>query len=166
MKKIIIITAVSGIVLLGSMSYFAFHQSRVKAPKSQAENSSALNTSQALKPQNSIVPGTATKKQTVPLPPVSSDQNKAILNVQSELREILALNQKINAVQTSKTSQILRIQEQALIHQRILNEIEKASQAANPAQPAREVLLAQEKLRIIREETLRNKKLLEDKSST
>ena len=50
-----------------------------------------------------------------------------------------------------------------MIHQRILNDIQKAALAQKTTQPTREALLAQEKLRIIREETLRNKKILEQK---
>jgi hypothetical protein len=73
----------------------------------------------------------------------------------------MQLNEKINQTHASRSAQLLTIQEQAVIHQRILSNIEQLSDTQSKAMPSREALLAQEKLRVIREETLRNKKALE-----
>ncbi len=98
----------------------------------------------------------------LPVAPQSADQDKVIKEIREELQTVMVLNKKINSVQQSKSAQMLRIQEQAQIHQKILSEIQLISGGQRPKLPSRETLLAQEKLRIIREETLRNKKLLQD----
>ncbi len=95
-------------------------------------------------------------------PPQSANQEKAILEIRNELQAVMDLNKKINSVQQSRSAQMLRIQEQAQIQQKILNDIQKNSTSVKPVIPSREALLAQEKLRIIREEAVRNKKILED----
>ena len=100
--------------------------------------------------------------KSIPAAPRSVEQDKAIQEIRSELQVVMDLNKKINATQQTKSAQILRIQEQAEIHQKILAEIQKISPQTPAKMPSRETLLAQEKLRIIREETMRNKKLLED----
>lgn len=106
------------------------------------------------------------KKPVIPAAPKTADQEKIIQNIRQELKAVMDLNQKINAVQTSKSAQLLRIEEQAAIHQKILADIQKStSNSAATAVPTREALLAQEKLRIIREETLRNRKILEERSA-
>lgn len=91
--------------------------------------------------------------------------------IRQEIQRILDLDQKIRNLKTNRTAQLQRIQEQARIHQRILNELETSRKtvAVGLKPPDKGVLLAQEKLRIIRETTLRNAKVvneLQKKSAT
>ena len=95
----------------------------------------------------------------VPPPPIA---RTSVPQIRQEIQKILDLNKKIKNLQGGSTAQFQRVQEQARIHQKILNELE-ASQKQVSAQkvPTKNALLAQEKLRIIHEETQRNAKVLE-----
>ncbi|HCM43042.1 MAG TPA: hypothetical protein DIS66_07015 [Candidatus Omnitrophica bacterium] len=117
-----------------------------KAPPAKAESVSAPAVS---------------KNIAIPQPPNDASSKQAIDEIRRELQSVMALNEKINQTHSSKAAQLLKIQEQAVIHQRILANIEQMSSMPTKSMPSREALLAQEKLRIIREETLRNKKTLE-----
>jgi len=83
--------------------------------------------------------------------------------VRQEIEKIFELNKKIKSVQSGRSVQLQRVQEQARIHQKILDELE-ASQKQSEGQKAsaKSALLAQEKLRIIHEETQRNTKTIND----
>ena len=109
---------------------------------------------------------TTDKKKVLPIPapPKIIANNTSIQTVQRELQSVIDLNQKINMVQTKKSAQLLRIQDQIMIQQRILNDIQRSVRTPKTGQPSRDALLAQEKLRIIHEESLQNKKTLEDQS--
>jgi|GEM_PF-5522733 len=98
-----------------------------------------------------------------PAPPSQSvDQEKAIRDIRRELQSVMDLNSQINAVKQTGSSQMLRIQEQVQIQQKMLVDIQRISTSANAKIPSREALLAQEKLRMIHEQTLRNTKILEE----
>lgn len=101
------------------------------------------------------------KPASVPTPPDEGAAKQSIGEIRRELQAIMQLNERINQVQTTKSEQLLKIQEQAVIHQKILATIEQLSETQAKAIPSREALLTQEKLRVIREEALRNKKDLE-----
>lgn len=162
MKKIIILTLI-GIVLAVGLSFFLMNRSsKLKGQPAKT----AMVTARAESGFKKEDLESSRVNSLIPLPPKSADQEKVIQDIRSELQTVMDLNQKINSVQQSKSAQLLRIQEQASIHQKILTDIQKASDVKKPAMPSREALLAQEKLRIIREETLRNKKILEDRTST
>lgn len=111
--------------------------------------------------QSSEATASTPKPLSIPKPPDDRAAKQTIDEIRRELQAVMQLNEKISQVQTSKSSQLLKIQEQAVIHQRILSNIEQLSDTQSKAMPSREALLAQEKLRVIREETLRNKKALE-----
>ena len=94
----------------------------------------------------------------VPPPPVG---RVSVPQIRQEIQKILDLNKKIKHIQGGSPAQFQRVQEQARIHQKILNELEASQKNASAQQvPSRNVLLAQEKLRIIHEETQHNATML------
>jgi hypothetical protein len=96
----------------------------------------------------------------VPPPPVP---RASVSQVRQEIQKILDLNKKIKNLQSGRAMQFQRVQEQARIHQKILNELETSQkQAAGQKASAKTALLAQEKLRIIHEETQRNAQAVDD----
>lgn len=103
---------------------------------------------------------TTLKKGYVPPPPtprVSTSQ------IRQEIQKIFELNKKIKNVKSGRSVQLQRVQEQARIHQKILDELETSQkQERGETASSKNALLAQEKLRIIHEETQRNAKTIED----
>ena len=83
--------------------------------------------------------------------------------IRKEIQKIMVLNTRIRGVQSGNASQFQRIEEQAKIHEKILSELEKTSeeQTTEKKSSGKEELLAQEKLRIIHEETQKSGRLLE-----
>ena len=81
----------------------------------------------------------------------------ALPQIRQEIQKILDLNKRIRNIQGGSVLQFRKIQEQARIHQKILNEIEGSQKSELGAKtPDKETLLAQEKLRIIHEESKRD----------
>ena len=80
--------------------------------------------------------------------------------IRQEIQSILALNQKIKNIQGDRVQQLQRIQEQARLHQKVLDQIDAESAESERAATAKEALLAQEKLRIIHDEAKRSQELL------
>jgi hypothetical protein len=96
----------------------------------------------------------------VPPPPKPS---ASVPQIRQEIQKILELNKKIQSVQSGRSSQLQRVQEQARIHQKILNDLEASQkQASSKKAPTKSALLAQEKLRIIHEETQRNAQMISE----
>jgi hypothetical protein len=86
-----------------------------------------------------------------------------VSQIRQEIQKILDLNKKIKNLQSGRAIQLQRVQEQARIHQKILNELEASQKKANGQKAsAKTALLAQEKLRIIHEETQRNAQTMDD----
>lgn len=148
-KKLLLFTFLAILCFVAAAYYFI-----VKKPANSAKASSTAVVATESLP-------VAPKNITIPPPPDNASSKQAIDEIRRELQNVMALNEKINKVQSSKATQLLKIQEQAVIHQKILANIEQMSAVQTQLMPSREALLAQEKLRIIREETLRNKKTLE-----
>ncbi len=100
------------------------------------------------------------KQSYVPPPPVP---RASVPQIRQEIQKILELNQKIKSVQGGRSVQLQRVQEQARIHQKILNELEASQKPdADQKNPAKSAILAQEKLRIIHEETQRNAQMVSE----
>ena len=112
------------------------------------------------KPQVRTVNAVPLKPGYVPPPPTP---RASVSQIRQEIQKILDLNKKIKNLQAGRAMQFQRVQEQARIHQKILNELE-ASQKQGTGQKAsaKNALLAQEKLRIIHEETQRNAREIDD----
>ena len=109
----------------------------------------------------SIAPKISTiQKLAVPPPPQITP---SVVKIRQEIQQIFELNKMIKSVQGGRSVQLQRVQEQARIHQKILNELESSQEkkAENISGiPTKEDLLAQEKLRIIHEETQRNAQMI------
>jgi hypothetical protein len=104
-----------------------------------------------------VVP--AVKPGYVPLPPTP---RASVPQIRQEIQRILELNKKIKSVQSGSAVQLQRVQEQARIHEKILVDLENAqAQTSVQKVPLKTALLAQEKIRIIHEETQRNAKMIE-----
>ncbi|MFA7255917.1 MAG: hypothetical protein WC133_07505, partial [Candidatus Omnitrophota bacterium] len=83
--------------------------------------------------------------------------------IRQEIQKILELNKKIKNVQSGRSVQLQRVQEQARIHQKILDELEASQKQTNGQKASsKNALLSQEKLRIIHEETQRNTQMMND----
>ncbi len=94
----------------------------------------------------------------VPPPPKTAEPQ-----IRQEIQRILDLDKKIKSLQLNRSAQLQRIQEQARIHQKILGELEASKKANTVSKPLeKDALLAQEKIRIIREETQRNSKMVDE----
>jgi hypothetical protein len=112
------------------------------------------------KPSVRTVNAVPMKPGYVPPPPTP---RASVSQVRQEIQKILDLNKKIKNLQSGRAMQLQRVQEQARIHQKILNELEASQkQAVGQKASAKNALLAQEKLRIIHEETQRNAKEMDD----
>ncbi len=132
----------------------------IAKPKTSAIKVSAktaVKTTAAAKTSRSRTASKGGKEGIVPPPKAAEPQ------IRQEIQKILDLDKKIKSLQVNKSAQLQRIQEQARIHQRILGELE-ASKKTDPSKKPldKESLLAQEKLRIIRDETQRNSKMVDE----
>lgn len=95
----------------------------------------------------------------VPPPPTP---RASVPQIRQEIQKIFDLNKKIKSVQGGRSAQLQRVQEQARIHQKILNELEASQKQTSGQKASPSALLAQEKLRIIHEETQRNTQVVND----
>lgn len=114
----------------------------------------------AEKPPVQVAEAVPVKPGYVPPPPAP---RASVSQVRQEIQRIFDLNKMIQSVQSGRSLQLQRVQEQARIHQKILNELE-VSQKQTESQKisSKNALLAQEKLRIIHEETRRNVQVMDD----
>lgn len=114
------------------------------APKAAAKTEASPQASTPARLKPGYVPPPPRPKASVP-------------QIRQEIQEILDLNKKIKSLQSGRSAQLQRIQEQARIHQKILNDLEVSQKQSGKEKTfSKNALLAQEKLRIIHEETQRN----------
>ncbi|MFA5158954.1 MAG: hypothetical protein WC484_00410 [Candidatus Omnitrophota bacterium] len=102
---------------------------------------------------------------TVPMKPgyVPPPPRASVPQIRQEIQKIFELSKKIKSVQSRRSAQFQRVQEQARIHQKILDTLEASQkQTGGQKASAKNALLAQEKLRIIHEETRRNAQAIEN----
>jgi hypothetical protein len=113
----------------------------------------------AEKPSVLPAPSASVKPGYVPPPP---KQDASLPQIRQEIQRILDLNKKIKNVQSGRSVQLQHVQEQARIHQKILVQLEATQkQAEGQKASAKNALLAQEKLRIIHEETQRGTQVMD-----
>lgn len=134
-----------------------------KAEKLASKEKSSPVAKPVAVPPTSVKPlssgASATRAGAVPPPPTP---RASVPKIRQDIQRILDLNKKIKNVQSGSSVQFQRVQEQARIHQKILNELEVTQkQASSQKIPTKSALLAQEKLRIIHEETQRNSQMME-----
>jgi hypothetical protein len=115
--------------------------------------SSSTPSSKAKLPALKLLPGSAVSK--------SVAQENEIQKVRKELQAVMDLNKKISQMQAARSELLLRMEEKTLIQQKILEGIQKKTVKVS-AVPTKEALLSQEKLRTIREEAMRSKKILDE----
>ena len=85
-----------------------------------------------------------------------------VSDVERQLTELIQLNESIRQSQQGQVKSAQRIIEQARIHQRILKDIKTTQSPARNVQPTNaDEILKQEKLRLIREQTERNRRIIE-----
>jgi len=136
--------------------------STIKAPARAVPIAPAQSKGAMVVPTSPISNVQEIKKLATIVPPPASPI--VVPQVRQEIQNIFALNKKIQTVQSGSSAQLQRIQEQARIHQEILNQLETSAQNPESVKKvsSKEALLAQEKLRIIHEETQRNNMIIED----
>ena len=95
---------------------------------------------------------------------VSLPNDSEVLDLQKKINEVLIMNDKLKGSYKTEAIQAQQVADQAKIHQKILQDIQKTriKQVApkNPAEDATE-MIKQEKIRLIREQTEKAKKMLE-----
>jgi hypothetical protein len=108
-------------------------------------------------------PAAVTRVQKSPVPSLPSGAvDTSVVNIQNQIKEIIRINESLKANEQRHLAEIQRIMDQARVHQRILEELRAAKGTKGKAKPSEaEELLRQEKLRLIQEETEKNKKFIE-----
>ncbi len=144
----------------GIVQFFGRSKTGKELMEEKAKKSAPVVKAPAAKKTASKLEKANLKPDYVPPPPTP---RASVPQVRQEIEKIFELNKKIKNVQSGRSVQLQRVQEQARIHQKILDELE-ASQKQGEGQKssAKNALLAQEKLRIIHEETQRNAKTIDD----
>jgi hypothetical protein len=130
-----------------------------KASKSGGSGTPAAKTPAGKSPAQ-VGKTSSLKPGYVPPPPTP---RTSVSQIRQEIQKIFELNKKIKNVQSGRSVQLQHVQEQARIHQKILDGLEASQkQAEGQKVSAKNTLLAQEKLRIIHEETQRNAQTMDD----
>lgn len=82
-----------------------------------------------------------------------------ILKLQKQINEILETNERLKRQQESQLDQIKKISEQSVIHRKMLEDLERKKSSKAEEIPASSVdeILRQEKMRVIQQETEKNK---------
>jgi len=105
------------------------------------------------KPPYRIVKGSSIAAQ----PPM----DMSIIKIQNQIQQIIRLNANLKTQYQGQADQIQRITEQARIHQQILNKLETARTVpVNQGGDAGDDFVRQEKIRLIQEETEKNRSFL------
>ncbi|MFA5168163.1 MAG: hypothetical protein WC530_06510 [Candidatus Omnitrophota bacterium] len=127
--------------------------------KNVAGAEAAASQTPAGKPSVRIAATVPMKPGYVPPPPTP---RASVSQIRQEIQKIFELSKMIKNVQSKRSVQLQRVQEQARIHQKILDALEASQkQTGGQKTSAKSALLAQEKLRIIHEETRRNAQAIE-----
>ncbi len=89
-------------------------------------------------------------------------RRQEVQRVNQQITDIIKLNNDLRMTQAQQAEQIRQAGEQARIHQQILRDIENARNSQNIIRASQiEEVLRQEKIRLIREQTERNRQILE-----
>lgn len=145
-----------------------------KLPKTTVSQITGLPSSVLNPNYNNQIPGTGAGNYKTNFPSskeilgtsgvVSLANDSEVLDLQKKINEVLLMNDKLKGSYKSEAIQAQQVADQAKIHQKILQDIQKTriKQVApkNPAEDATE-MIKQEKIRLIREQTEKAKKMLE-----
>lgn len=102
------------------------------------------------------VPQTAGTASTAP----SAGLDPDILRIQKQIQEIMKINESLKTNFSGQAAEIQKISDQAKIHGEILKDLDSSRKVAEEA--SSEKYLNKEKLRLIREETEKNQKFLQE----
>lgn len=92
---------------------------------------------------------------------IRSNSQSNLTEINRQLQEIIRMNDAIKASQATKIAELQRIQEQAKIHQKILNNLVMSKATAPVVRPSDvDEVLRQEKIRLIREQASRNAEIV------
>lgn len=164
------ISLVVGLCLFLVLSYFVFkvvflHKISKDTRVQNSVSMSATSKPKVLLAKRPAVSGSekvlSNNAQATPAVPKLSGQENEIQRIRKELQAVMDLNKKINSIHTARTDLLVRLDDKTLAQQKILNGIQR-SEIKVPEVLSRETLLAQEKLRMIREETMRSKKVFDE----
>lgn len=94
---------------------------------------------------------------------ISPLKDLEVVKIQKQINEIIETNEKFKSLQQSQTDQIRQITEQAQMHRRMLQDLEEKNKSPQQDLKKDDVdeILRQEKMRIIENETEKNKLLLD-----
>ena len=135
-------------------------------PWSESDSNSSPNPNSKIPASNSKSPpakpsparkSSAQKQKGEPVKKKQED-NKELEALQSEIAGMLKINETLKPLKQVQAAEIQRITEQAQIHQRILRNLQTVSPVYQVTDTDR--LLRQEKIRLIQEQTLRNRQVL------
>lgn len=114
---------------------------------------------QPVKPIGSAGSGSAPAARIVP----SSIPDPSVVRIQQQINEIIRLNETLKARNQSQMMEIQRITDQAHIHQKLLEDLQSEPEGKAELKTSdSESILNQEKLRVISDETEKNRRYIED----
>ncbi len=97
---------------------------------------------------------------------ISPLKDLEVVKIQKQINEIIDANEKFKTLQQSQTDQIRQITEQAQMHRKMLQELEDKNKSSRELKTSDvDEILRQEKMRIIENETEKNKNLLDQISA-
>lgn len=86
----------------------------------------------------------------------------SVKQIEDQLNEILTVNENLKKLYAEHVAEIQRVTEEARIHKQILQSLEAVKAAKNPISADTQELLRQEKIRLIQQETDKNRQFLHD----
>lgn len=97
---------------------------------------------------------------------ISPLKDLEVVKIQKQINEIIKANEKFKSLQQTQTEQIRQITEQAQMHRRMLQDLEEKNREPQELKVSDvDEILRQEKMRIIENETEKNKLLLDQIAS-
>lgn len=148
------------LMMLATSTVFAWPWG--KSPDDKKEKSStpaAVQINQ--KKLTAKIPQQISKGQKNAVKMASSAEVKNLAQTQQQINEILRIQKTLKGMTQKDRVEVQRINESARLHQRILKGIGKSPAGTYKPVDAQEIL-RQEKIRLIQEETLKNRSILEN----
>ena len=167
----------SFLYLLGCLAFFVMMGLNQQAdaawwtpkPKNEQSSGSTLNQNQAqsqskTENQNSAGANAGKNVQSAIAQPLAKPlaTDPEVVRIRQQIQDIIKINDEIKGKYNNQSAEIQRISEQAQIHQRILTDLETAKNVKRTYTPTDATeIVRQEKLRLIEDQTKRNKRTME-----
>lgn len=153
-------TASNAAVVETSKSNANWEKKEGNAPSEQVEVPELPNLPKIPKVPNAKDSKALTGVPAIPAVPAATlpNQEPEIIKIQKQIHDIIKLNDTLKAQYSDQAAEIQKISEQAKIHQRILQDLEKTKSEIKTT--SSDSLIVQEKVRQIRKETDANRKFL------